>query len=172
MWTVEQRKIASEQAKARWRDPVYREKTSRAICKTPKCPQCGETNIAKFYVDKNGHRSVKHCRDCHKKQCMERWHAKPEIDRQASRAYKYGITPEDFKNMHESQQGKCAICSTKPKTKRGLHVDHDHDTGKVRGLLCHGCNVALGSFKEDVTLLNKAIEYLRSKKWQTQISST
>lgn len=162
MWTTEQRKLASEQATARWRDPVYRAKTSLAIRKPPKCPTCNESDISKFYVDQNGHRSVKYCRECHKQQCKERWHARPELDRQASRSYKYGITPEQYKDMHETQQGKCAICNTEPKTKRGLHVDHDHGTGKVRGLLCHGCNVALGSFKEDVTLLNKAIEYLRS----------
>jgi len=163
MWTTEQRKLASEQAKARWRDPAYRAKTSLAIRKSPKCPTCGEANIANFYVDQNGHRSAKYCRECCKKQGLVRWHAKPQLDRQASRSYKYGITPEDFKQMFEAQQGKCAICNEEPKTKRGLHVDHDHETGKVRGLLCHGCNVALGSFKEDVTLLNKAIEYLRSK---------
>ena len=162
MWTDEQKKAASERAKAKWADPMYREKTSRALQKPPNCPSCGETNIAKFYVDKNGRRTNKHCRECCKKQCLVRWHAKPQIERQASRVYKYGITPEDFKKMHETQQGKCAICNQEPKTKRGLHVDHHHGTGKVRGLLCHGCNVALGSFKEDVTLLEKAIEYLRS----------
>lgn len=133
-----------------------------AKLKPVECPQCGETDRAKFYVNDRGYKANKVCRECHKKQCLVRWHAKPKLDRQASRSYKYGITPEDFKQMFETQQGKCAICNEEPKTKRGLHVDHDHETGKVRGLLCHGCNVALGSFK-DVTLLNKAIEYLRSK---------
>lgn len=125
------------------------------------CKSCGETDRDKFYVNKKGYKSVSTCRECHKKKCMERWHATPEIDRQASRAYKYGITPEQFKEMYKQQDGKCKICNEVPSTKRGLHVDHCHDTGKVRGLLCHGCNVALGSFKEDVKLLEKAIEYLK-----------
>ena len=86
MWTTEQRKIASEQAKARWRDPAYRAKTSLAICKPPKCPTCGETDIAKFYVNKNGHRSAKFCRECCKKQCLVRWHSRSQLDRQASRS--------------------------------------------------------------------------------------
>jgi hypothetical protein len=162
MWTDEQKEKASERAKARWADPEYRENQGKALQKPPKCPACGESDIANFYVDEKGRRTNKHCRECHKAQCKDRWHAKPELDRQASRSYKYGITADDFKQMFETQQGKCAICNEEPKTKRGLHVDHDHETGKVRGLLCHGCNVALGSFKEDVTLLNKAIEYLRS----------
>jgi hypothetical protein len=72
------------------------------------------------------------------------------------------VTKEFLIDLHEKQKGKCAICNEEPKTVRGLHIDHCHKTGKVRGLLCHGCNVALGSFKEDVTLLNKAIEYIRS----------
>jgi hypothetical protein len=142
--------------------PTRHQPPEGVVLKPVKCPQCGEADRTKFYVDKNGYKASSVCRECHKAQCRVRWHAKPELDRQASRAYKYGITADNFKQMFETQQGKCAICNEEPKTKRGLHVDHDHETGKVRGLLCHGCNVALGSFKEDVTLLNKAIEYLRS----------
>jgi transcription elongation factor Elf1 len=161
-WTDERRKKQSDAAKARWANPFYRENHGKSIQKPPCCPACGELNISQFYVDKKGRRTNKHCRNCHKKKCMERWHNIPALDRQASRAYKYGITADAFKQMHMAQNGKCAICNTTPKTKRGLHVDHNHGTGKVRGLLCHGCNVALGSFKEDLNLLNKAIEYLRS----------
>jgi len=162
VWTDEQKRAASERSKARWADPEYRKKQSAALRKPPCCPSCGETNITKFYVDKKGRRTNKSCRECCKKQCVDRWHSRSQLDRQASRAYKYGITVNDFKQMFNTQKGKCAICNEEPKTKRGLHVDHDHKTGKVRGLLCHGCNVALGSFKEDVNLLNKAVEYIRS----------
>ena len=169
MWTDEQKEKASERAKARWANSEYRENQGKALQKPPCCPACGETDISKFYVDQKGRRTNKHCRECCKKQCLVRWHSRSQLDRQASRSYKYGITPDQFKQMFETQQGKCAICNEEPKTKRGLHVDHNHETGKVRGLLCHGCNVALGSFKEDIGLLNKAIEYLRSRKWQTQI---
>ena len=73
----------------------------------------------------------------------------------------YGIEPEEYLMMHEDQQGMCAICGEKPNTKRGLHLDHCHDTGIVRGLLCHGCNTGLGSFQDDPERLSKAIDYLR-----------
>lgn len=162
MWTDEQKRLASKKAKARWADPEYRKKTSEAIKKPPCCPVCGEKDIAKFYVDKNGHRSTKVCSECHKVQCKERWHARTETDRQASRAYKYGITPEKFLEMLAEQDGKCKICGIEPTTQRGLHVDHCHTTGVVRGLLCHGCNVALGSMRDDPEILLKAVEYLRS----------
>jgi hypothetical protein len=138
------------------------------VKKDPKCPSCGDTNIENFYVDKNGHRSVKYCKECHKQNCKTRWHSKTPIEKQATRVKAmYGISPEEYIEMHKEQDGKCAICETKPTTKRGLHLDHNHTTGQVRGLLCHGCNVALGSFKENTDLLSKAIEYLRSKNGST-----
>ena len=133
------------------------------LLKAVKCPTCGETDRTKFYVNKKGYKASSICRECHKKKCLERWHSQTLIEKHATRVKKlYGIEPEQYKQMHIDQDGKCAICNTAPDTKRGLHVDHNHGTSKVRGLLCHGCNVALGSFKEDVTLLNKAIDYLRS----------
>ena len=162
MWTSEQRQAASDRAKARWANPEKRIAWSNSIKKPPKCPTCGETDISKFYVDDKGRRTTKVCRECHKEQCKERWHNRTWLDRWASRNYKYGVTKDFLIGLYEAQQGKCAICGNEPSSKRALHVDHNHETGKVRGLLCHGCNVALGSFKEDVNTLNKAIEYLRS----------
>ena len=162
MWTDEQKKLASEKAKARWANPEYKKSQGDAIKSPPCCPKCGETDIAKFYVDKKGGRSNKVCRECHKKGCLERWHTRTWLDRWASRNYKYGVTKEFLLELYEKQNGKCKICDTEPTTQRGLHVDHCHTTGIVRGLLCHGCNVALGSMKDDPEILLKAVEYLRS----------
>jgi hypothetical protein len=162
MWTDEDKKIASERAKARWADPEYKRKQGESIKKPPCCPKCGETDIKKFYVDSLGRRTNKVCRECHKIGCKERWHKRSETDRQASRAYKYGITPDEFLEMLEKQEGKCKICGNKPTTQRGLHVDHCHKSGVVRGLLCHGCNTGLGNMKEDPEILLKAIAYLRN----------
>lgn len=63
----------------------------------------------------------------------------------------YGITPEQWDELFESQNGQCASCGDVPPedAKRRFHVDHDHTTGEVRGILCHSCNVALGHLKED-----------------------
>ena len=77
--------------------------------------------------------------------------------------YKFGITIEDFDRMVESQNGLCAICEGENVKIRGkvvaLAVDHNHKTGKVRGLLCNGCNTSLGRFKT-IVMLKKAIKYL------------
>ena len=69
---------------------------------------------------------------------------------------KYGLTFESYFQILEKQNGRCAICRQPIK----LHVDHDHRTGKVRGLLCSNCNMALGSFKDDIGILQNAITYL------------
>jgi hypothetical protein len=161
--TEETKQHLSAIMRARWADPIERKKLSESIKKSPKCPTCGETDVAKFYLDKDGRRTTKTCRECHKKACKQRWHARDWLDRWASRNYKYGVTKEYLIELYQEQDGKCKICSEVPSTQRGLHVDHCHESGKVRGLLCHGCNVALGSFKDDPDLLTKAIEYLRSK---------
>ena len=71
----------------------------------------------------------------------------------------YGITAEEYDAMLESQGNVCAICKKPQPTKRRLSVDHDHETGKVRGLLCTTCNLVLGYHETD--WLEKAKAYLR-----------
>jgi hypothetical protein len=66
--------------------------------------------------------------------------------------------------MLAAQRGGCGICGTKTVPTIGsFHVDHDHVTGKVRGLLCHHCNVGIGSLGDSVEVLSKAISYLDGK---------
>ena len=75
--------------------------------------------------------------------------------------WRYGITEEMFDAMAEKQKQCCKICK-KPPTKRGLFVDHCHETKNVRGLLCYHCNLALGHMKDKPERLEEAAEYLRS----------
>ena len=71
----------------------------------------------------------------------------------------FGISNDDYDDLLSRQGGGCAICGRPPK-KAALHVDHDHNTGIVRGLLCVGCNNALGQFKDSTDLLARASTYL------------
>ncbi len=73
---------------------------------------------------------------------------------------KFGIHEELYDMMLASQRGGCAICGKGPTTKR-LAVDHCHDTGEIRGLLCDRCNRGLGSFRDDPELLARASRYLK-----------
>lgn len=63
--------------------------------------------------------------------------------------------------MFIAQEEKCAICKTAPPKRKRLVIDHDHTSGKVRGLLCQNCNLALGALKDDVGRLREAIVYLK-----------
>jgi hypothetical protein len=81
---------------------------------------------------------------------------------------KYGLTIEQYEDMENHQNHKCAICnkhdSLNAKDNKGnpkrLFIDHDHDTMQIRGLLCHYCNLALGGFFDNIQLLKNAMRYL------------
>ena len=79
----------------------------------------------------------------------------------------YGITGKEYDILLESQDMVCAICKKEETHKTNgkridmLSVDHNHETNEVRGLLCHRCNVGLGSFNDDLEVLEKAVKYLK-----------
>lgn len=75
---------------------------------------------------------------------------------------KFGLTVEAYNLLLEKQNGACAVCFTKPVT-QALSVDHDHRTGKVRGLLCQSCNVGIGFLKDDARLMRNAADYIESR---------
>lgn len=82
----------------------------------------------------------------------------PERAASHKRLYKYGLSEEDYSAMLANQAGQCAICQ---RHMSNPCVDHDHQTGRVRGLLCHHCNVGIGYMRDDPSILLAAIEYLR-----------
>lgn len=133
------------------------------------CSKCKEIKPADgFYVNKKAKSGLSsQCRAC----CVQ--NSKRWLDRNGGASYNsakkrkqylrnYGITEEDYQSLLEAQGGVCAICGgTDWSGSKGTpSIDHCHESGKVRGLLCMGCNVALGRFKDDIELLARAIEYL------------
>ena len=121
------------------------------------------------------HRTEKHQRDKryrdthHTPEFMEkqraagrRWYAAHKDEARAShRKRKYGLTSEEYDTMFKTQGGRCAICGEdQDNMPYKLDVDHDHNTGKVRGLLCHSCNLILGSARDRIDLLYQAATYL------------
>lgn len=80
---------------------------------------------------------------------------------------KYGITEEKWKELFDNQSGCCAICGVKSKDSarcwgHELVVDHDHNTGEIRGLLCTVCNLALGGFEDKTLWVQSALDYLHA----------
>lgn len=95
---------------------------------------------------------------------MKSYRERPEFQEQRrgyKRKHKYGITTEDFDRLFDSQGQRCAICKTADPGTRTWCVDHDHITNQVRGILCYNCNILLGHAKDDVTILESAVEYLK-----------
>ena len=141
----------------------------------PTMKMCTVCKVAKPFEDFYDSYKAKKQRDVANKKylhsrCKECDHArnkvyiknnKAKISKQSlisHRRREYGLTEEEYNNMILSQNNLCAICN-KPSDKT-LHIDHDHATGMVRGLLCHNCNTGIGMLQEDLIILNRAIEYL------------
>lgn len=72
----------------------------------------------------------------------------------------YGLSPAAYHDLLSGQGGICKICGTSDWGHGGPHVDHNHATGKVRGLLCHNCNAALGLMRDDLNLMQAGVDYL------------
>jgi hypothetical protein len=85
---------------------------------------------------------------------------KKEYFREAYIKYKYNITQQDIDETTTKQNNCCAIC----KEEKRLVVDHDHNTGEFRGMLCYACNTALGKFRDNIEYLHSAIKYLEQTK--------
>ena len=120
-------------------------------------------NFAKDRTRPNGLRYE--CKECNKKHASKRHEKYPNRRVNIHLKQNYGITLEDYNRMCEEQDGKCAICGTEdPGGNSGVKrfaVDHNHDTGKVRALLCSICNTGLGKFGDKLDLVEKAAAYLR-----------
>jgi Recombination endonuclease VII len=105
------------------------------------------------------------CKDCkHKKHMAYLEKNKEQVKkylRYRNIARKYGLTEQEFTTLLDSQNGTCAICKATDGGKYGFAVDHNHDTGAVRGILCISCNTGLGRFGDSLPLLETAATYLR-----------
>lgn len=158
---------------------------------TKVCTKCHiEKSIEEFYrhgTNKDGHAGA--CKTCTlartsaytkahpeiRNKSIRMWrHRHPErVKRYKSQGYRpervrayglrknYGLSVSDYDNMFAQQDGICAICGLPPEGGKHLVVDHDHDTGVNRGLLCNRCNLSIGAFNHNPVLLENAVGYLR-----------
>jgi hypothetical protein len=136
------------------------------------CTKCGiDKPITAFASRKerpNGLGVRSKCKECSNEICRSRCDKNPSVSRERNLQTLYGITHNDYLKMLEAQNGRCAICGTDTPGGRGaFHVDHCHDSGNIRGLLCHHCNTGLGHFKDQESLLLKAALYLHNHRDHT-----
>jgi hypothetical protein len=138
------------------------------ICKHCKIEK-PKSNFHKRTGYKDGIRPF--CKECRRKYEIDNYHKNKEnrpycydIDKDRKLKTTYGISFLEYEKMLAAQDGKCAICgTTSTGNRKAFHVDHDHKTGEIRGLLCSNCNTGIGNLRDDIGLLNRAIEYLSHK---------
>lgn len=118
------------------------------------CKKCDDARKTIWYQS-NRHKSTGYSRKWQK--------ANPEkvLDMHLQR--EFGISIEDYRALFAEQSGVCAICQGPGKPEKRLSVDHNHNTGKIRGLLCDSCNHSLGLLKESPEVLRRAAEYLEKE---------
>ena len=134
------------------------------------CNKCGEyknfDNFSPKGTKIDGSKKYSsHCKPCQSETKRRKY--SPERKREKDLRTKYGITITEYNDMLVRQEHRCAICGTSDtKFSHGnrFHVDHCHDTGKVRGLLCGRCNVALGHIGDNISTLQSMIDYLNTQK--------
>ena len=117
------------------------------------CPNCGIKRLARGDV-------VRKALKERNSQAAKAWR-ESNPDKVLNKRYKerYGITYTEYKAMSENQNHKCKICGIEDKK---LAVDHNHQTLKIRGLLCNNCNFAIGLLKDNVETLKSAVNYLKT----------
>ena len=125
------------------------------------CTKCGlEKELALFYKSKSGPlgRSSE-CKDC--TNARQRASYDPKKSRAKNLKNRFGISLDEYDAMLQLQSGCCKICGTNaPGPKGRFVVDHNHDTGEVRGLLCWSCNVGIGHLQDSPSILLSAFNYL------------
>lgn len=134
------------------------------------CNKClVEKVLTDFYFENN--KPLNQCKKCKNKQRTENRRKEPLKTKQKRLSKdwerKFGYSrPDNYNELFIAQEGKCAICGKhQSEMKKALSLDHNHITGRTRGLLCSNCNWGLGNFKSDygIELLQKAIEYSRDR---------
>ena len=148
---------------------------------TKLCPKCGQEKLfSDFGKDKTKKLGISsYCKPCASSNRLKNYKSNPNqqkeklkdyyrLNKQKAYAHSvkslYGISIEEVEHMKVQQNYLCKICKThESNLKRKLFVDHCHETGKVRGLLCQLCNTMIGNAKDNILVLQAGIDYLSSK---------
>lgn len=152
-------------------EDFYRHGQSRDD-RRPECKACTADRRKRWYGE-NREREIERVKAWQRQNAdqysarLRKWREKnadltKRSDREGHLRRKFGITQAHYERILKRQGGGCAICGDPPPPGTSLHVDHDHRTGKVRGLLCVNCNNGLGQFKESAGRLAMAFEYLHA----------
>jgi hypothetical protein len=129
----------------------------------PICTKCRQGQPIGNFHRKGEGAYRRRCKACRKVDDRKRWFADVERNRARNRVAlirrRYGLTTEEHEALFQQHGNRCAVCGSPD----DLHVDHCHVSGKIRGILCGGCNRAIGGLQDDPSLLLRAAAYLLGK---------
>lgn len=153
------------------KSPRHRDVKMYAELERKICVKCKEQKPATAFSARNSRPigKMSMCKECHNQWRREHKAKNPNRAKEYefARGLKrfYGLTVEQYRQMLQSQNERCACCGKhQSEFKRRLHVDHDHATGQIRALLCTECNPGLGYFQHSVERLMEAVRYLEKFK--------
>lgn len=161
-------KICSSCKERKPRSEFHRRGDRAAFSVVAKCKTCCANAHRKYMqsdsakqADRDAHNSAYASDPAIREKALGRYKKNAPAARAAKLRREYGLTSEQWSAMLERQGGVCAICKgAQSKGRSSFCTDHDHATGKVRGLLCHPCNAALGFLRDSVALVFAAGRYL------------
>jgi hypothetical protein len=130
-----------------------------------RCPDCGLTKPLEDFPRNKNSKDGRHtyCKPCHNARGKETYERLYGGTRHYHLKRRYGIGADEFDELVRQQGGVCAICGRE----NPEHVDHDHETGEVRGILCFNCNGGLGQFRDSIDALLSAAAYLDVRQPET-----
>lgn len=133
-----------------------------------RCSKCGKKKPLDHFFNRKAAKDGKAscCKTCAKGMRERLVESRPYYQVHMQRQRKYGVSQEQYEEMLRQQGGRCAICRSKSPGRNSVFfcIDHDHETGRVRGLLCRRCNMGLGYFGDKLKLLRRAVRYLEENK--------
>ena len=131
---------------------------------TKTCPKCGEEKPTDdFYFQRRA------CKPCVREHQRRFRNAQPDYNHSRNLQRRYGLSVDEYQTLLANQNFACPICEVEIsntieyKGKRPVAVDHNHETGDVRGILCSMCNLMLGHARENTSILYRAIVYLSER---------
>lgn len=130
------------------------------------CIKCKALKLPTEFYKQTGRKDGLHpyCKYCNKectKIASKKYRSNPDNEKNNKLKNRYGITLAERNQIIKEQYECCAICNSLLATARNVHLDHNHISGLVRGVLCQPCNIGLGGFKDSIEALENAIEYLK-----------
>ena len=133
---------------------------------TKKCTNCGEEkSVVEFSINRSatdGRQSW--CKKCSSRAVVEWQRANTDKVSAIRRKFNYGISHEDYTNKLVSQEYRCDCCKEPLhlENRQSVHLDHNHETGQVRGILCRSCNYMVGHAKDSPDRLSAGVAYLKA----------